>query len=632
MDIQTKDGILLRNIPDGTPEEVIKARLAQIRGGSIQESPKEEPKETGFFDDMSIKNVPQNLANLAAGAVRGAGSIGSSILLPIDMINAAIEGAGTTGAKANTDNRKAGIDAGLKIMGADPESGLYGFGKLAAEIAGTAGAGDALALGAAASNMPRLAAALKSGGFNLGSKDGGALERMAIRTIGGAGAGGTQAAMIDPNQAKTGAIVGGVMPVAVKGAYGVGKGITSGAKSLVDPLYEGGRNTILGKALINAAGNQSDDALRNLQSAKPLIKGSQPTAGMAANNPGIAALERAAMANNPIATNELALRQAANNEARTAALENIIPNRELAQEARTVATQSLYNKSATSAVKATPELTTLLQRPSMQAAVQRASKLADEAGEVFDLNNMTGKSAQYIKMALDDMASSAPMTGIGGNELRSIQSTRQAYLDELGKQIPEYLEANKQYAALSAPLTQSDVLSDIHKKGADFKGNFTPAAFSRALSDRTAQSVTGKATATLESTLTPSQLAILNNIKQDLLNQDFANTAGRGVGSNTVQNLANSNMVESFGIPTALRNSTLGGVVGNVMSRAGDVVYGKANKQLSQELAEALLDHKKAAEIMQKASQSPKNRELARLLTTSLSRAAPVVAVQQQRQ
>lgn len=32
MDIQTKDGILLRNIPDGTPDDVIKERIAKIRG------------------------------------------------------------------------------------------------------------------------------------------------------------------------------------------------------------------------------------------------------------------------------------------------------------------------------------------------------------------------------------------------------------------------------------------------------------------------------------------------------------------------------------------------------------------------------------------------------------------------
>ena len=34
MDIQTKDGILLRGIPDGTPDDVIKARIEKIRAGS----------------------------------------------------------------------------------------------------------------------------------------------------------------------------------------------------------------------------------------------------------------------------------------------------------------------------------------------------------------------------------------------------------------------------------------------------------------------------------------------------------------------------------------------------------------------------------------------------------------------
>lgn len=35
MDIQTKDGILIRGIPDGTPDEAIKARIEQIRAGKV---------------------------------------------------------------------------------------------------------------------------------------------------------------------------------------------------------------------------------------------------------------------------------------------------------------------------------------------------------------------------------------------------------------------------------------------------------------------------------------------------------------------------------------------------------------------------------------------------------------------
>lgn len=39
MDYQTKDGILLRNVPDGTPEAAIKSRIAQIRASRSQPAP-----------------------------------------------------------------------------------------------------------------------------------------------------------------------------------------------------------------------------------------------------------------------------------------------------------------------------------------------------------------------------------------------------------------------------------------------------------------------------------------------------------------------------------------------------------------------------------------------------------------
>ncbi|MCL5099121.1 MAG: hypothetical protein M1608_16610, partial [Candidatus Omnitrophica bacterium] len=52
MDIQTKDGILLRNIPDGTPEETIKARIASIRqergtAAPAIDSPPSQPEKFG---------------------------------------------------------------------------------------------------------------------------------------------------------------------------------------------------------------------------------------------------------------------------------------------------------------------------------------------------------------------------------------------------------------------------------------------------------------------------------------------------------------------------------------------------------------------------------------------------------
>ena len=74
MDIQTKDGILLRNIPDDTPDEVIKQRIAQIRQQS-----KPEPSTgrvglnavnkgiAGGID--AVLNTPTNLVNLVKAGV-----------------------------------------------------------------------------------------------------------------------------------------------------------------------------------------------------------------------------------------------------------------------------------------------------------------------------------------------------------------------------------------------------------------------------------------------------------------------------------------------------------------------------------------------------------------------------------
>lgn len=596
--------------PDGMTDEEISAAIRQNMQPQKQQGMLEK------FGDYAIGNT--------MGAVRGAADIGNTLINAASYIprKVAEVGSNITGVEnplaGLNESREAGLDQWTEENKDRPG---FSLGRLGANIAGTAGVGGALAKGA--TSAPRLAAALKSGGMNLANTSGGTLGNTAARVAGGALTGGASAGLVDPESAGTGAVIGGAMPVATKLAGALGSGI----KSIAEPFYQGGRERIVGRAINAVAGNQADDALMNLQQSQQLVPGSQPTAAMAAQNPGIAALERASISNSPIATNELAIRQATNNDARIAAMAGITPDRVAAQQAREAATSGLYSQSSQAPVKITPELVELLQRPSMQGAVQRAAKLAEEAGEVFDLNNMTGRTAQYIKMALDDVANSAPMTGIGGNELRSIQGTRQAYLDELGKQVPEYLQANQQYAQLSKPIAQADVLEEIGKKATNFRGDLTPAALARALSDKTAQSVTGRANSTLADVLDPQQLSTMQNIKQDLLNQDFAQTAGRGVGSNTVQNLAYTNMLDQFGIPTALREFAPAGAVGNIMGQAGRIGYKSANERLAQELAEALLDPRTAAQVMQKAKSGAINPEVLKLLQGGL-RTAPVMSAQ----
>ena len=184
----------------------------------------EQPKKTSFFDD-----VRQGVGNLAAGAVRGAGSIGATLLAPKDILMDAIDGKGLS-LESNRMRRDA-MDQALQSMGAEPDSWMYKGGKLAGEIAGTAGAGGAVAngtrLGLAMSRkavpaaLDPLLTAIASGGFKAGGATG--LTGLATRAAGGAISGGVSAGLVNPEDAQTGAMYGAALPAAVKVAGEAGK-------------------------------------------------------------------------------------------------------------------------------------------------------------------------------------------------------------------------------------------------------------------------------------------------------------------------------------------------------------------------------------------------------------------------
>ena len=103
------------------------------------------------FDDLPMAKsggLMQSVGNLAAGAIRGAGSIGATIVAPYDIAKDAIAGKGLS-LESNRQRRK-DMDEALQSLGADPESMAYGAGKFVTEVAGTMGAPGVLAKGAQA--------------------------------------------------------------------------------------------------------------------------------------------------------------------------------------------------------------------------------------------------------------------------------------------------------------------------------------------------------------------------------------------------------------------------------------------------------------------------------------------------
>lgn len=180
----------------------------------VAPQPKAPVKSTSFAQDTG-----QFLGNVAAGALRGAGSIGASLIRPFES------------GEENTA-RRLKMDEALRSMGAEPESYAYGGGKLVGEVAGTLPIGGLIArpLAAAAPYAPAVlnpvVNAMRSSGFSSGiplAKGVPVATRAAdigARVVGGGVTGGATAALTNPDEIGTGASVGAglgvVAPAVVK--------------------------------------------------------------------------------------------------------------------------------------------------------------------------------------------------------------------------------------------------------------------------------------------------------------------------------------------------------------------------------------------------------------------------------
>lgn len=198
-----------------------------------------KPAKMGIRGEGFDQAMNYSGANAVGGAVRGAGSIGATGMrvLPNAL--------GGDTAQENAQ-RRTDMDSALKSLGADPESLPYKTLKLGTELAGTSAvggvAGNAIArlaglVGMGAKAVP-LVNALQSSGMTTGGGMS-ALKDIAVRTGAGATVGGVSAGMVDPNDAGTGALIGGALPGGLKlaGAAGAKLGqVLSGTQATPEAM------------------------------------------------------------------------------------------------------------------------------------------------------------------------------------------------------------------------------------------------------------------------------------------------------------------------------------------------------------------------------------------------------------
>ena len=444
-----------------------------------------------------------------------------------------------------------------------------------------------------------------------------------------------------------GAVGGAVVPSAVA----IGKTL----KAAVQPLYSSGQDAILGRLLNRVAGDGAPQAQSAMSAAAPVVPGSFPTAGQVSGNGGIAALERSSSAANPTPYAQRQLEQAA---ARKEALQSIAGTPQQMADAllaRDKAVEPLYYPAKNANYVVDDALSNLTNRPTVKKALTQAQTLAEDKGRPFAFNvtpsnpysglgiqgnpntYVNGHGLQDLKMAMDGMLTdpTGGFAGAQGNTLRDLRGNLIGWMENAN---PAFKTARQTYSDLSKPINQMQIGKELSEKLSpalsDFgaNGSETASKYANALreAEQTARSATGFPAATLENTLTPGQMDILNGVGTDLARKVNSQNLGRGTGSNTAQNIAMQNIAAQSGMPSAM------GLVTKIGGKPLDWIYHQYESDMQRKLAEALLNPQQGAQLMQNVQptfmqnhQALKNGLAQALMRSSFGAGPTANAVQQ---
>lgn len=554
-------------------------------------------------DEWNTKTA--GMRDLTVGAVDKFGKLGSNLLYPLDQLTDVVQGNNrptlsgmVTGKKtvSTNDQRRANIGDVIGDTGADQTSIPFKGGGLAVDLAASGGVGGILKKGLLVA-APRLAAtatggkvlnAIASGGFKTGAPAaatlGGKAADLAIRSTGGAINGAASTALIDPSHAGAGAAIGAILPPGI-GAIGGLTGYTGKAlKSLVQPLTDSGQQAIAGSVLRRFA--EGGPTALNL---KELVPGSLPTLAEASGNAGLAGLQRGARSM-PENINAFVGHEQANAAARTAALDNVAGDAtklEFFQGERRAMGKQLYDD-ALAIVPPPPtpylkgQITQLLKRPSIDTASRKAQQWAIERGEKPFMNGSM-QGLHDTKTALDDMINEAVIKGQGGHA-EALKATQAKLLDVMEKFSPAYKEARVTYAAMSKPVNSMEAMQGMRLT--DAKGDMTLSKIKTGIEGL--ERARGAAGFNNAKSIDTSEMAQLQALHDDLLRQNNL-SLGKAAGSDTFQNFATNNILESV-LPGGFGAKFVRGKFGTLAAQGGKLAYSGADSAIRSKLTTMMLD------------------------------------------
>lgn len=423
---------------------------------------------------------------------------------------------------------------------------------------------------------------------------------------------------IDPLRLAAGGIQNAAIPLMAKG--------TEFANRIAAPRYY---------ALQRAVGAQGAPIVNALRSPQAqLVPGTQPTAGAVAStvpSTGFAGLLMSAMKEAP---DEFRAAQETNIAARQKALETAAGGPkgvETAKARREGITAPMYEAAKKIKVPEDATLQELLSRPFISDVSRVARDIAKNKGEAFKIGEtapaqtvasnildefgrpvtreIPATMAEYsvrdlhnMKTAMDKIITKGPREfGIDRMDLSALRTARKDFLTWLDSNVPEYAAARAEYARLSKPVNQAEVLSYLKDtlEGV-MKGEQRGRAFVKAAAKDAPKTIQRAIDAApryedLSQILEPKQIDLVKNIARDLEREEqFADLAAwRGQVGPKAAKIAEES---SFKIPQVITDYTA-----VLATRVFKAFQGKIGEQEAIKIAMANLDPKAMAVLLGEA-------------------------------
>jgi len=350
-------------------------------------------------------------------------------------------------------------------------------------------------------------------------------------------------------------------------------------------------------AYLTAVEGRGPQVLNALRQPSELVPGSLPTAAEAASSVGATRFSAMGESARKTLSTPFFERGEGNKAAQVGAVRQVGQTADdlaAAEAIRKATAKDLYGISDKAMVAADDTFSSLLGRPSMDKVLGRASDLAAEKGQSFQIGQnrpsqvvpssivdeagrpmgqtvIPGEVAKYpgsslhsMKLAFDDLIKNPERFGIGASEVGAIKGTRAQFLNWVESKAPSYRTARETFATQSKPINQMAV-------GQYLEGKLTPAlgeetarlrasGFATALENApgTIKRATGESRfQNLSDVLTPEQINILENVRADLARAQLTErqaAAARGAGPDV--NLMGTEVMGSVRAPNFINNVT----------------------------------------------------------------------------